>query len=208
MEILIIVIIVGYLIYYNSEKQKKSSLLVKKAQHLDKKYDSEIRINTHYTQQIEKLSKLVNESFLLGIIKKLIELDPERYNSIVKNKENTDASLRAWIEESKDRKLVSVWEIKKLHDGMLKKLDEVRNLQQSYVAGYLEQSSGWKIQLDLDAITSILMSTENFYKIVNEKKYLNLEKMNLKDFVKEYSKVVKKIEDAIIEINDRQFEIT
>lgn len=207
MTILIVLLAVALIIYFYREKQKKSELLLKKAQHLEHKYQRELRLNSHYFQKIMDLAKLVNDLIMLNQIKRLIEIDPNKYDRLSKNKHDVNA-LDKWLADSKDVKLVKFKEAKKIHSNLLKKIDEIWNLQRSYIPGYLEKSQGWKIQLDLDTVTGTFLSAEQFYRIVNEKKYISKKQIDVKKFQDESLKLIEEIDKDIIEINDRQFEIS
>ena len=98
--------------------------------------------------------------------------------------------------------------MRKFHREALKKLDEVINLQQTHLSEYIEKYSNMNIRFDLDDIMGAFIYMDAFYRTVSKHKYLTATNTNVLKFGEEVNKLIDKLDELIVSINDRYYSRT
>lgn len=203
----LVIIIAVAIAYFHFKNKSKQDAMLEKGRYFNTKYKKHLKANQGWYEHVLNLSKMVSDQLNLMLIQRIAESDGSRYEKLTTPRVNGDA-LEEWIATDSDSKIVELREMRELHNTILREIDEINNLHQSHLPTYLEKSADWNIELALDDLMGSYIFTEAFYRKISELKCLTLKKVKAKPFLNEGNKLVDKLEEIKVSLQDRYYQVS
>lgn len=206
----VIIIIVIALIWYingrsNTTVKKKEQ--IERSAYFDEKYKRDYDTINYYHSRVSQLDKLFDEMINLKVIKRLIEEDPDKYesigNKIKSGNKDAGKEIDIWADSSKYKDLPELMEIKNVMNKCRGKYNDLFDLWPKLGSKFLKAKHPL-IQETLDDISDATMSVDSFHVKVSEGKYFNKDKTS--KILKELIDLENKLSDVLLSCKERYYE--